>query len=93
MQQRLLDWFWTLNLAQKVLAVLFGALVLFSVSYLVSTTVLGLMGPRMNRPTLPLSKGPLPASPTPKPRRQPALRYLTSSLRSLARAGKGRRRR
>jgi hypothetical protein len=39
-----LDWFSGLNLVQKVLAVLFAALFLFSLSYLVTTTVLWLAG-------------------------------------------------
>jgi hypothetical protein len=39
-----LDWFSGLNLVQKVLAVLFAALILFSLSYLVTTTVLWLAG-------------------------------------------------
>jgi len=42
--QSVFDWFWGLNLAQKVLAVLFAALLLFSTSFLVSTAVLRLMG-------------------------------------------------
>jgi hypothetical protein len=39
-----LGWFSGLNLVQKVLAVLFAALFLFSLSYLVTTTVLWLAG-------------------------------------------------
>lgn len=39
-----LDWFSGLNLIQKVLAVLFGALLLFSASYLVNNAVLWLAG-------------------------------------------------
>ena len=38
-----LDWFWDLNVAQKVLAVLFGGLLLFSVAYLITTGVLWLL--------------------------------------------------
>jgi hypothetical protein len=38
-----LDWFSGLNLGQKVLAVLFGGLLLFSVSYLITSGVLWLL--------------------------------------------------
>src|SRR5829696_3440496 len=46
-----IDWFSGLNLVQKVLAVLFAALLLFSASYLVSSAVLWLVGrePRERR--------------------------------------------
>jgi hypothetical protein len=42
--QRAFDWFWGLSLAQKVLAVLFAGLFLFSASYLVTTAFLTLRG-------------------------------------------------
>lgn len=38
-----MDWFWGLNVAQKVLAVLFGGVLLFSVSYLIASGVLWLL--------------------------------------------------
>ncbi len=38
-----LDWFLGLNIAQKVLAVLFGALLLFSITYLITSGVLWLL--------------------------------------------------
>jgi hypothetical protein len=41
--RRVLDWFWGLNVAQKVLAVLFGGLLLFSVTYLITSGVLWLL--------------------------------------------------
>jgi hypothetical protein len=41
--RRASDWFWELNLGQKVLAVLFGGLLLFSVTYLVTSGLLWLM--------------------------------------------------
>jgi hypothetical protein len=41
--QRVVDWFLGLNAAQKVLAVLFGGLVLFSVTYLITSGVLWLI--------------------------------------------------
>jgi hypothetical protein len=42
--QRVFDWFSGLNLAQKVLAVLFAGLFLFTASYLVTTAFLTLRG-------------------------------------------------
>jgi len=41
--RRALDWFWGLNVGQKVLAVLFGGLLLFSVTYLITSGVLWLL--------------------------------------------------
>jgi hypothetical protein len=51
--QRAFDWFSGLNLAQKVLALLFAALFLFSLSYLIASTVLylGGAGSRAQSPT------------------------------------------
>jgi hypothetical protein len=43
--QRVFDWFSRLNLAQKVLAVPFAALVLFSLANLLTAGVISLMGP------------------------------------------------
>jgi hypothetical protein len=50
--RRVLDWFSGLNLAQKVLAVLFAALFVFSLSYLLTTVVfyLGGIGDRADSP-------------------------------------------
>jgi hypothetical protein len=41
--QRVVDWFFGLSVARKVLAVLFGGLLLFSVTYLITSGVLWLM--------------------------------------------------
>jgi hypothetical protein len=41
--RRASGWFWELNLGQKVLAVLFGGLLLFSVTYLVTSGLLWLL--------------------------------------------------
>jgi hypothetical protein len=41
--QRVVDWFFGLSVAQKVLAVLFGGLLLFSVTYLITSGVLWLI--------------------------------------------------
>ncbi len=41
--RRASDWFWGLNVGQKVLAVLFGGLLLFSVTYLITSGVLWLL--------------------------------------------------
>ena len=54
-----LDWFSGLNLVQKVLAVLFAALFLFSLSYLVTTTVLWLAGAG-DRTNSPVEEGAVP---------------------------------
>ena len=60
MLQRVLDWFSGLNLAQKVLAGLFAALLLFSTSYLVSTAVWRLMGAGGERADTPSEQGAAP---------------------------------
>jgi len=61
--QRAFEWFSGLNLIQKVLAVLFAALFLFSLSYLVSTVVLSLgSGDRADSP-LEEGTAPITASP------------------------------
>jgi hypothetical protein len=54
-----LGWFSGLNLVQKVLAVLFAALFLFSLSYLVTTTVLWLAGAG-DRTSSPVEEGAVP---------------------------------
>ena len=51
--QRVLDWFWGLNLTRKVLAVLFAALLLFAASYLISTAVFRSMGGASEEATTP----------------------------------------
>jgi hypothetical protein len=65
--RRLFEWFSRLNLLQKALALLFAALFLFSLSYLVSTVVFNLgVG---NRADSPVEEGAAPntASPAPSP--------------------------
>jgi hypothetical protein len=42
--QRVLDWFWGLNLVQKALGVLFAALLLFVASFLIGSAVFRSMG-------------------------------------------------
>ena len=62
--QRALDWFSGLNFVQKVLAVLFAALFLFSVSYLLATTVLYLGGAG-DRADSPIEEGATPNTASP----------------------------
>jgi hypothetical protein len=59
-----LDWFSGLNLVQKVLAVLFAALLLFSASYLVTNAVLWLVGAG-DRTASPIEEGAVPESARP----------------------------
>src|SRR5215210_5603687 len=54
-----LDWFSGMNLVQKVLAVLFAALLLFSASYLVTNAVLWLVGAG-DRTDSPVEEGTVP---------------------------------
>ena len=61
--RRAYDWFSGLHLAQKALALLFAGLFLFSLSYLLTTTVLSLLA---TGPTLPSRKA-LPPTPGPPP--------------------------
>jgi hypothetical protein len=62
--QRAFDWFSGLNLAQKVLALLFAALFLFSLSYLIASTVLYLGGAG-SRAQSPIDQGAAPNSASP----------------------------
>jgi hypothetical protein len=57
-----IDWFSGLNLVQKVLAVLFAALLLFSASYLVTNAVLWLVGAG-DRAASSVEEGAVPKSP------------------------------
>jgi hypothetical protein len=59
-----LDWFSGLNLVQKVLAVLFAALLLFSASYLVTNAFLWLVGAG-DRTDSPVEEGAVPESASP----------------------------
>jgi hypothetical protein len=59
-----LDWFSGLNLVQKVLAVLFAVLLLFSASYLVTSAVLWLAGAG-DRADSPVEEGAVPESASP----------------------------
>ena len=59
-----IDWFSGLNLVQKVLAVLFAALLLFSASYLVSSAVLWLVGGD-DRTDSPVEEGAVPEGASP----------------------------
>jgi len=86
MLQRLSGWFLGLNLAQKVLAVLFAALVLFSASHLVSTAVLPLMGAGGERAETPSEQSPDPGATRPEasqatPSPRPDMRLKISSAR------------
>ena len=53
MVQRVLDRFWRLNLAQKVLVVLFAVLLLFLASFFISTAILRSMGGGSERANTP----------------------------------------
>ena len=61
--RRAYDWFSGLNLAQKALALLFAGLFLFSLSYLLSTTVLSLAAG--DRADSPVEEGAAPNTGTP----------------------------
>ena len=64
MLQRTYDWFVRLNLTQKVLALLFAALFLFSLSYLISSVVLYLGGVG-DRADSPIEEGAAPNTASP----------------------------
>ena len=64
MLQRAFDWFSGLNLVQKTLALLFAALFLFSLSYLLTTGILYL-GAAGNRADSPIEEGAVPNTASP----------------------------
>ena len=59
------DWFSGLNLAQKALALLFAGLFLFSLSFLLSTTVVLYLGGAGDRADSPIEEGAAPNTGTP----------------------------
>jgi len=75
--QSAFDWFSRVSLIQKVLVVLFALLLLFSASYLVSTTVFRAMGGGSERANTPSEES---SSPRPK-KRQPPVSLKISSAR------------
>ena len=63
--QSVLDRFWRLNLAQKVLVVLFAVLLLFLASFLISTAVFRSMGGGGERASTPSEQSAAPERPRP----------------------------